>query len=251
MAGPFKFDFFQTDAIPDWSCPVCARATLELVPDSFKEKRTAKAHHEKAMHEGFGPEDDESVFSCLLRCNNKNCLEPVAVSGNGYGERQYHDRSGYDWDYVSIYKPRCFYPALSLFTPCDDYPEKIKAQLIEISAQLPGHPQAAVNALRTTLEIVLDDFKVPRQEKGGYLSLHNRISRIPAPYQYVEAGFRAMKWLGNTGSHNLQPVSPDDIEGACIMLDDYLLRIYQRPADHSATIAQLTQNHNPKFKKQS
>ena len=106
-----------------------------------------------------------------------------------------------------------------------------------------------MNALRTTLEIVLDDFQVARREKR-YLSLETRISLIPEPYLYVQNGFLAMKWLGNTGSHNLQPIAADDIDSACKMLDDLLLRIYQRPADHSAAIAQLTQNHNPNFKKQ-
>lgn len=57
-----------------------------------------------------------------------------------------------------------------------------------------------------------------------------------------------MKWLGNTGSHSLLPVSDEDIEGACIMLDDFLLRIYRPPVDHRETIARLNQNHNPKLK---
>lgn len=248
MAGPFKFESFQKDAIPDRCCPVCGRATLKLVVDSFKVSSTARVKRMLEVDGGYAPEDEEMVFSCLLMCSRNVCLQPVAVSGNGYYDQQYH--AG-EWDYVSCYHPCYFYPALILFTPCDDYPEKIKAQLIEISAQLPGHPQAAINALRTTLELVLDDFQVSRTDINNYyLSLDKRISRIPAPYLYVQDGFRAMKWLGNTGSHNLQPVSADDIEGACIMLDDYLQRIYKRPVNHSVTIAQLNQNHAPKSKKQ-
>jgi hypothetical protein len=248
MTGPFKFGFFTKDSIPDWRCPSCARATLELVPESFKIHRTSRARDQYGKDEGFCPEDDENVFSCLLLCSQKNCQQPVAVSGDGYYEREWV-RS--DFEYVSVYRPRHFYPPLALFTPCDSYPDKIKAQLLELSAQLPGHPQAAINALRTTLEIVLDSFGIPREKNGRYLSLNIRISHIPTTYQYVEAGFRAMKWLGNTGSHNLRQVSDEDIEGACIMLDDFLLRIYRPLVDHSATIARLTENHDPRVRDRS
>jgi hypothetical protein len=113
---------------------------------------------------------------------------------------------------------------------------------------LPGHRQAAINALRTTLESVLDHFGIPREQQSRYLSLDKRISLIPEPYRYIEAGFRAMKWLGNTGSHNLKEISDEDIEGACVMLDDFLLQIFRQPTDHSETIARLTKNHAPKMR---
>ncbi len=246
MSGPFKFVFFTKNSIPDWPCPACSRATLELIPESFYTQRTARAIKEHAKREGFGPEDEEMVFSCQLRCNQKLCQQPVAVSGDGYYEEDWsQSSSNYDLRYEAVYRPRHFYPPLSLFTCCDAYPEQIIAQLKELSAQLPGHPQAAINALRTTLELVLDTFEIPRIKNGRYLSLDRRISCIPEPFKYVEDGFRAMKWLGNTGSHNLKPVSSEDIEGACIMLDDFLLRIYRPQIDHSVTIARLIKNHVP------
>ncbi|MGK3125937.1 DUF4145 domain-containing protein [Candidatus Pantoea formicae] len=113
---------------------------------------------------------------------------------------------------------------------------------------MPGHSQAAVNALQTTLEIVLDHFKIPREQNNHFISLDKRISLLPEPHRYVEAGFRAMKWLGNTGSHNLREVSDADIEGACIMLNDFLLQIFRQPTDHSETIARLNKNHGPKMR---
>ncbi len=245
MVGSFKFSFFTRNSIPpEWRCPACGRATLELVQDSFKENRTARAQRSHAAAQGFCPEEDENVFTCLLQCNQKNCRQPVAVSGDGYYEIEYV--SPYDINYISIYRPRYFHPPINLFTPCDSYPKKLQKQLLELSAQLPGHPQAAINALRTTLEIVLDDFNIMRFDNKRYLSLDKRISLIPSDYKYVEDGFRAMKWLGNTGSHNLQEITEEDIEGACIMLNDFLLQIYRQPMDHSATIKRLIKNHDPK-----
>lgn len=249
MAGPFKFKFFKIDSIPDWCCPACGKPTLELIPNCFHTERTSSAQHQYENDEEFGPEDDEDVFSCLLRCSQRNCHQPVSVSGIGYFDREYGDSHNHrDFHYVGIYSPRYFYPPLVLFTPCKSYPAQIKFQLKEISSQLPGHPQAAINALRTTLEIVLDHFEIPRKDNGKYLSLAKRIELIPESYSYIEAGFEAMKWLGNTGSHNLREISDEDIEGACVMLDDFLLQIFRQPIDHSETIARLTKNHNPKIR---
>ncbi len=243
MAGPFKFSYFTRNSIPDWCCPDCSRATLEIIPDSLKTHQTARARRQWGVDDNMGPEEDENVFSCLLICTHKSCQQTVIVSGDGYYE---HDWSEDNLStYSQIFRPRYFHPPLSLFTRCDTYPEKIKSQLLELSAQLPGHPQAAINVIRTTLEIVLDSFDIPRNKNGRYLSLDKRISLIQEPYKYIEAGFRAMKWLGNTGSHNLRPVSDEDIEGACNMLDDFLLRIYTPVTDHSETISRLNKNHAP------
>ena len=119
MAGPFKFDFFTKNSIPDWCCPACGRPTLELIPDSFHAKRTSYAQHQYEADEGFCPEDDEDVFSCLLRCSQRNCLQPVSVSGDGYHDREYENSYNGEFNYIAIYRPRYFYPPLSLFTPCE------------------------------------------------------------------------------------------------------------------------------------
>jgi hypothetical protein len=248
MFSRFIFDFFSKNSIPDWQCPSCGRATLELVKDSFTTFRTAAAQHHYDVDDGLSPEDDENVFTCLLVCRQRNCRQPVSLTGDGYYEEDYSGRS---LTYASVYRPRYFYPPLTLFTPCDDYPDKIKVQLKELSAQLPGHPNAAINALRTTLEIVLDYFNIPRTDKDGrYLSLSKRISFIREPNEYIKRGFTAMKWLGNTGSHNLQDISKEDIASACFMLDDFLLLIFRKPNDHEATIARLIENHDPSSKDQ-
>lgn len=147
MTGPFRFAFFQTDSIPDWHCPACSRAPLELVSESFTIRQTARARKHQAKDEGFSPDEDENIFNCLLRCTQKNCMQPVAVSGDGYYEQEWSGSPSHGWEYVAIFRPRYFYPPLTLFTPCDAYPPQIKSQLLELSAQLPGHRQAAVNDL--------------------------------------------------------------------------------------------------------
>lgn len=247
MSGRFIFAPFSKDEIPDWLCPNCYKATLKVVPESFITGTTARAHkyHER---EDYWQGNDEFIFTLMLKCSQKNCTQPVSVFGVGEYQQQYiNERSG-EWDWFKIYIPKGFYPPIPVFTPCDQYPDKIKEQLQEISAQLPGHPQAAINALRTTLEMIMDYFKIPRNNKGRYVSLEKRINQIPEVYHSLKDGFYAMKWLGNTGSHNLKPVDKEDVDAACYMLDDFLQRIFRNEKTHSETIDLLNRNHNPNLK---
>ncbi|HHK8074307.1 TPA: DUF4145 domain-containing protein [Serratia marcescens] len=247
MPGPFLFPPFSKDDLPSWLCPNCYRATLKLVPESFKIGRTPRAHKSHSV-EGYWQGNDEFIFSCILKCSQKNCEQPVAVFGVGDYQQQWINGMGGEWEWFDCYIPRSFYPPLPLFTSCEQYPKQIKEQLQELSAQLPGHPQAAINALRTALEMIMDHFDIPRVDKGRYISLDSRINKIPSKYQNLKEGFLAMKWMGNTGSHNLKPVDNVDIDAACYMLDDFLLRIFRPENDHLETIVRLNKNYNPRLK---
>lgn len=247
MPGPFVFPAFSKDDIPDWLCPNCYRATLKLVPESFKTGHTPQAqnYHKR---DGYWPGNDEVIFSCMLACSQKNCEQSVALFGIGEYQQEYIDGTGGETDWFAYYVPRGFFPPLTLFTPCEQYPLKIKEQLQELSAQLPGHPQAAINALRTALEMIMDHFDIPREDKGKFIPLGDRIKKIPGKFQNLKDGFDALKWLGNTGSHNTKYVDKKDIESACNMLDDFLLRIFKPENNHLETIERLNRNHNPKLK---
>jgi hypothetical protein len=248
MSGRFIFNSFYKDDYPYWVCPNCHKTTLKIIPDSIVKGITPEAHkyHER---EGYRNENDEFIFSLMLKCSQSNCIQPVAVIGVGGYEQQYIDRLSGEWDWFEFYRPKSFYPPIPAFTPCEQYPDKIKEQLQEISAHLPGHPQAAINALRTTLEIIMDYFEIPRDDKGRYVSLDKRIKEIPENYSSLREGFEALKWLGNTGSHNLKPVDEKDIDGACHMLDDFLQRIFRGEVSHTETIERLNRNHNPTLRK--
>lgn len=246
MSGRFVFAPFSKDELPDWLCPNCYKATLKIVPESFITGITTRAHkyHER---EGYCKDNDEFIFNLMLKCSQKNCLQPVAVFGVGEYQQQYIDKSRSEWDWFKVYTPKGFYPPIPVFTPCEQYPDNIKDQLQEVSAQLPGHPQAAINALRTTLEMIMDHFKIPRKNKEYYLPLEKRINLIPEEYHSLKDGFYAMKWLGNTGSHNLRLVDKEDIDAACHMLDDFLQRIFKVEQNHVETIERLNRNHNPRL----
>jgi hypothetical protein len=94
----------------------------------------------------------------------------------------------------------------------------------------------------------MDYFKIPRNNKRSYISLEKRINLIPEEYYSLKDGFYAMKWLGNTGSHNLRTVDKEDIDAACYMLDDFLQRIFKSEENHSETIERLNRNHNPNMR---
>jgi len=251
MAGPFRFTFFSKENIPQWRCPRCLNETLEIIPKSFMEQQTAVTS--KIISEDwFEPENYKGVFSCMMTCGRKDCQEVVSMIGESEYEEKW-DEQMLDRSYDLVLRAKSFFPSLPLFNIPDACPIEIAEQLKKVSALLPGHASAAVNALRIVLEMLMDEFGVFRiyqmgqkKTKKSY-TLNQRIKNYSGPHQEMKEGFLAMKWLGNTGSHSSHPVSEQDIEAACLILDDFLQNIFRPIQDHSETIRRLSQKYDPTF----
>jgi len=91
-------------------------------------------------------------------------------------------------------------------------------------------PNAAANQLRTTVECLMDELKVPKKARFKHrnastscvvcgktappaktqstkskfvdISLHQRIEKLPERYRNLRDDLLAVKWLGNAGSHS-------------------------------------------------
>lgn len=251
MAGPFHFNLFTKENIPQWRCPECLNETLELIQDSFIEHKSAATS--KSIHEDwFEPGFYRGVFSGMLRCSRKDCLEMVSMHGESEYEENW-DEQMCDHSYDLVLKVKDFFPALPLFTPIEKCPQDISEQLQKLSALLPGYPSAAVNTLRILLEMLMDElgviriYVVGKKKTRKEYSLNQRINNYDGPHQEMKDGFLAMKWLGNSGSHRSQHVSDKDIETACFILDDFLQQIFRSSRDHSAAIMLLSKKYDPTF----
>jgi hypothetical protein len=65
-----------------------------------------------------------------------------------------------------------------------------------------GDPSASGNRIRSSVEFLLDQEKVPRRRKaGGDLTLHARLIKYRAKRPDVADKLMAIKWLGNAGTH--------------------------------------------------
>lgn len=252
MSGPSLYTTFLEDKIPHWLCPGCLNETLEIIPGSFhKEANSDTSQH--LTEEGFELDFHyRMVFSCLLRCSRKVCLEAVAINGEGWLELDINEEKGQQ-EYYQVYRARSFYPPLPIFTPPEHCPEDICGQLKEISALLAAHPSAAVNTMRTVLEMLLDGLGVPREierisKKPLVLTLHKRIDDYSAILGGYSDAFMALKWLGNRGSHTDEPIKQSHIEGACTVLDELIQQLYPQKSNVPTIVAELSKAYAPRTK---
>ena len=59
-----------------------------------------------------------------------------------------------------------------------------------------------------------------------YLSLHQRIERLPKKHANLKDLLFAIKWLGNAGSHSTRSITMDDVMDAYEIMDEVLGEVY-------------------------
>ncbi|MDU5836275.1 MAG: DUF4145 domain-containing protein [Pantoea sp.] len=247
MPGPLPTVSFTEDNIPHWCCPACLNASLEIVPGSFQTRSSAYSLQNRD-EDWYGINDDEVVFTCMLLCSRRSCQESVAVSGSGRGEEEPDVWQEKMVQYM-LYRAHSFVPPLPVFTIPESCPGDIAWRLRKISALLPVSDGAAVNAIRITLEMVLDKEGVPRETAGDKpqrIPLAKRIELNKEKLGSHYEAFHALKDFGNHGSHTDGPIRRSDIEGACQVLDDLIQRLYGKVADYSRIVARLTSRYGKK-----
>jgi hypothetical protein len=220
---------------------------LRLVPDSLvSHESTASARlHE---HDSWEPDWVSSTFTCWLKCDG-TCGEPVAVLGTSQPVWDEEAESGNE--YIETCQPLITHPMLPAFPLPAETPKPVKEQL-EASFQLVWvDPGAAANRLRVSLERLLDHLRIRRltkNAKGKFetLSLHARIKLYEAKEQRLGAHLMAVKWLGNTASHE-GSVSREALLDAFEILEDTLAEMLMRRSEAITKLAKkLTREHQPR-----
>ena len=95
-------------------------------------------------------------------------------------------------------------------------------------------PSSASNKVRIAIEILLSTFKIPKTEiikgKRRRISLHNRITKAKnkkPKLGKLEDILIALKWIGNSGSHeDSSELTLDDIFNAYELMEHVLSEIY-------------------------
>lgn len=243
MPGAYPYETFLQDNIPDWCCPACLNASLEMVPGSFMSQLSAFSR-ENRHEQWYEAEHETYVFSCMLRCSRRACHESVAVSGSGQGELDRDDNSVY-----TLYQAKSFVPPLPVFTIPRKCPKEISRQLHMVSALLPLSENSAVNAMRITLELLLDELRVPRETTGENPQRIPLARRIQDRREVLGAQFEffdALKDLGNHGSHTDDPIRRSHIEGACRLLNELVQQLFGHVPDHSRLVTTLKKTYGRK-----
>lgn len=235
-----------------WGCPTCRSGFLKIIDNSFHRKETSKSHAAHTYHNGqWFPEHVEYVYSCLLKCGNKNCGEIISSSGTGFVDVVSYeiDEDNYQCPiYGDYFKPKFFEPALDLISIPSGCPDSVIEPLRESFRLFFTSLSSSANHARIAIEVLLTELGVPdKRSDGGFMKLHKRIADIPQDYAHIKDMFEAVKWIGNAGSHH-SDTKPDieDVLNTYELIEHILEEIYApRISRLTAIAAKINQNKGP------
>lgn len=215
----------------DWPrvlCPTCRRALLELDQSSITHAQDPETLRDRQNGIGEqGPDyrgEEEGVFTALLICTSSRCRQPVSVVGN-WGLFYVEDERGHV-GFGELLQPKMFYPPLVIVGTSAKVPASVTLAIEQASSVLWVSPGAAANRLRQGVEALLTAKGIRRfrrNKKPEMLEARLDLFHKKEP-QVVEA-LRAVKWIGNVGSHDAT-VSIDDVLAGAEILDHALRTLY-------------------------
>jgi uncharacterized protein YbaR (Trm112 family) len=194
LAGPFV-------ELPVLLCPVCRRASLELVPESFEKFESL---------ESVKARDDEyweltwvnGYFHGSLVCSRTLCGNKYAIAGlwkvDRYSNPDLDDLDDIGVDYLSV---TYILPAFPLMDYPDRVPDQVREAIAGASQVLLSDASAAANRLRSAIEVLLDSQRIPKFQTRN---LHARIEQLEKKKPDAAKHLMATKVIGNDGSHKRQ-----------------------------------------------
>lgn len=231
---------------PPWQCPNCRKGTVALVPKSLVYEETAQSirgHKDP----NFDPEWIKFSFTAWGKCSHAPCQQKFAIAGEGGVSPEYTSDQG-DWDYDEYFLPMYCFPMPHIIELPQKCPDGIKNELAEAFSLFWANRPACAGRIRVSLESLMNHLGVPKKKKsknGRYseLTLHARIDAYAAKDPQVGSQLMALKWLGNTGSHE-GDVSKTDILDAFEILEHALLEILDKRSERVAALAKkLVKKH--------
>jgi len=225
---PYSHSFTEK-FVPAWRCPSCNGGLLRLGKEGLLRGETAASQAEqKHIYSEF--DWIKTKAAVLFVCGQ--CNEAVACVADGRVDELYgYDEYGQtDRDWEDRYEPRFFDPPLILMDIPEDCPATVRQHLQTSFSLYFCNAGASANAARIGLEVLMDEWAVPKSDNGKPLTLHWRLQRLPASYAHVQELLLAVKWLGNDGSHG-EPLTKVDVNSLYEILEMALHEAYDKKKD--------------------
>ena len=214
-----------------YPCPACREGQLIAEPESFFEIEPA---HSKLAHghEAWDPDWIERRFSYRCVCNNEACSEVAFVSGRGGVDQAYDFEGGAE--YYDFYSIQSFFPAPEIIQIPDAAPREVAEQLKRSFSLYWADVSAAANAMRSSLEALLDELKIPstlKKDNGKIvpINLHRRIELWAETHEEYAELCIALKEVGNFGSHG-EKVREKHYFGALEIYSHVLTQMFENDA---------------------
>ena len=235
-------DRLSSHKTPPWPCPSCRESVLEILPGSFISGESSVSRDERE-NDAWEPTWTKNRYCCLLKCTNGSCGEKVANIGiGGFREAAGYDAKGEPvLEYPEWYEPRFFVPNLVLMDIPQTTPEMVTKELNSSFSLFFHDPNSAGNSIRAAIKALLTALKVKRftvtKGKRSRIALHHRIEKLPSKYQNIEESLKAIKWIGNHGSHSGQMLTSDAVLDAYDLMEVVLDDLFSNKRKRLAGVA--------------
>lgn len=230
-------DTYTLESLPPFPCPRCSLGTLSLVDGSFKVKDAFYSVRNQ-REDWWDPDRAVTRFVLFLGCTNLECGEVVSVAGDCFAEPKFDEQSGMttnDWE--TWLKPKAFNPAPLLLRLPASVPEKVAAKVRLASWHYWADMGASVGALRSALELILDELGIPRarESNGKRMNLGSRVDALAEKGGNHKKVFTALRMVGNLGAHG-ESVESKDLLDAFEIMEHVLVGLF---AEKKKTIDEL------------
>lgn len=237
---------FIKDNIPTWHCPKCQMGILQLDKNQFFNGETSESLSMR-NHDAWDFEWIETKFTGILKCNNSKCNEIIVFSGYGEVEHfQYNTPLGeYHEEYENQFYATYFNPPLNLFILPPNLSKEISLEIKSAFSLYWQDSSSCANKIRVAVEMILNEkkiqkIKISKKKKRIKLTLHERIDKFEQKEPEIASHLRALKWIGNFGSH-VEKLTKKDLVNAFEILEFAIEKLY---TDKSKKIKQLSKNIN-------
>jgi hypothetical protein len=224
-----------------WACGSCHASRYQLVEETLL-THESQASKNARVELAWDPDWEEGVFACLLRC--PTCRE-VSIAAGPYRVVEYgvsyRDAPEPEPDYAKDLSVRFFSAPPHIIHPPPKVPKAVTDHL-EVSFGLYWQePEAAANRVRASIENLLTHLRVPQttrtsQGRRRWLSLHERVERLPESQRENRTLLMAVKWIGNSGSHG-DSVTCDDLLDGYQLLDHVFNDLFRKPGVRAQVLA--------------
>jgi hypothetical protein len=204
---------------PGVACPTCAHGTLRVDPPLRLIRNSQSSR--LPTNGQWPPSELNGTFSGALKCDDAECQEGVAVSGDWAIDGNENRITEDDDAWVSFFRLRSATPPLRLMDLPKGTPDSVRSAVASASSVLWASPAAAANRLRFAVEALLTARKVRRYTRAGGrlrpIMLHSRIAEFRKSHPDVADTLEAVKWVGNGGSHDDRLTLSEVLDGAAIL----------------------------------
>lgn len=227
----FSLSGFTKEFLPAYPCPSCG-SPLELDAKDLDFEETADSirNHDD---DDFDHDWVRYQFFAKLRCPSKRCAEVVHCLGTGGVQEvhEYDSRDGqpYEVGYQEYFTPQYFTPPLNIVQLPEHCSDDVAKRMLEAFKLFFASPNSTLNALRSALEYVLDDLRIPRlNDTRKRMSLHSRIDEIdPTTHGLNKGWLHALKIMGNAGTHGEEVDLRQVLDGFEVM-EAVLAKVYEK-----------------------